>query len=139
MKALAALALALAFFSAHFAHAQTAPGKARLVIQMSDADPAKWKLALNNARNVQQDLGAANVEIEIVAYGPGIGMLKLESEAEPGVTQARTDGVKVVACENTMRGQKLKREDMQGGIGYVSAGVVEIMNRQREGWAYLRP
>ena len=139
MKALAALALALAFFSAHFAHAQTAPGKARLVIQMSDADPAKWKLALNNARNVQQDLGAANVEIEIVAYGPGIGMLKAESEAEPGVTQARTDGVKVVACENTMRGQKLKHEDMQGGIGYVSAGVVEIMNRQREGWAYLRP
>ncbi|MFM9979350.1 MAG: hypothetical protein ACKVP9_00430 [Burkholderiales bacterium] len=139
MKALAALALALAFFSAHFAHAQTAPGKARLVIQMSDADPAKWKLALNNARNVQQDLGAANVEVEIVAYGPGIGMLKADSEAEPGVTQARTDGVKVVACENTMRGQKLKREDMQGGIGYVSAGVVEIMNRQREGWAYLRP
>jgi intracellular sulfur oxidation DsrE/DsrF family protein len=139
MKALAALVLALSLFSAPFAHAQAVPGKARLVIQMSDADPAKWKLALNNARNVQQDLGAANVEIEIVAYGPGIGMLKAESEAEAGVTQARTDGVKVVACENTMRNQKLGREDMQGGIGYVGAGVVEIMNRQREGWSYLRP
>ena len=99
----------------------------------------KWKLALNNARNVQQDLGAQNVEIEIVAYGPGIGMLKMESDAAPGVIQAMTDGVKVVACENTMRNQKLKREDMQGGIGYVGAGVVEIMQKQREGWAYLRP
>ena len=139
MKALAALVFALTLLSAPLAHAQNASGKARLVIQVSDDSPGKWRLALNNAKNVQQDLGAANVEIEIVAYGPGIGMLKADSEAEAGVTQARTDGVKVVACENTMRNQKLKREDMQGGIGYVSAGVVEIMNRQREGWAYLRP
>ena len=139
MKALAALALALAFLSAHVAHAQTPPGKARLVIQVSDAEPGKWRLALNNARNVQQDLGAANVEVEIVAYGPGIGMLKLDSEASGGVSQAMKEGVKVVACENTMRNQKIARGDMLGGIGYVSAGVVEIMQKQREGWAYLRP
>ncbi len=119
--------------------AQAPAGKQRLVIQMSDAEPGKWRLALNNARNVQEDLGKQNVEIEIVAYGPGIGMLKLESEVGNGITQAMTDGVKVVACENTMRNQKLKREDMQGGIGYVNAGVVEIMQKQREGWAYIRP
>ncbi len=131
--ALAALMLALP------AHAQAPAGKQRLVIQVSDADPGKWKLALNNAKNVQQDLGASNVEIELVAYGPGIGMLKMESEAGNGVAQAMKEGVKVVACENTMRNQKIKREDMQGGIGYVGAGVVEIMKLQREGWAYLRP
>ena len=119
--------------------AQTAAGKHRLVLQVSDADPGKWKLALNNARNVQQDLGAQNVEIEIVAYGPGIGMLKAESAVADGVTQVMTDGVKVVACENTMRNLKIKREDMQGGIGYVGAGVVEIMERQRQGWSYIRP
>ena len=122
--------------------AQSKPAKPvlhRVVIQVSDADPGKWKLALSNARNVQQDLGAKNVQIEIVAYGPGIDMLKSESEAEPGVVQAMTDGVKVVACENTMRNRKLKREDMQGGIGYVGAGVVEIMEKQRAGWSYIRP
>ncbi len=118
---------------------QAAAGKQRVVIQVSDADPGKWRLALNNARNVQQDLGAQNVDIEIVAYGPGIGMLKSESAAEPGVVQAMTDGVKVVACENTMHNLKLKREDMQGGIGYVKAGVVEIMQKQRAGWSYIRP
>ncbi len=139
MKALAALFLALALFSANFAHAQVVPGKARLVIQVSDAEPGKWRLALNNARNVQQDLGAANVEIEVVAYGPGIGMLKLDSEASGGVSQAMKEGVKVVACENTMRNQKIARGEMLGGIGYVNAGVVEIMQKQREGWSYIRP
>ena len=43
----------------------------RVVMQVSDNDPAKWNLALNNARNLQADLGAANVDVEIVAYGPG--------------------------------------------------------------------
>ena len=48
-------------------------------------------------------------------------------------------GVKVVACENTMRGQKLAKDDMLSRIGYVDAGVVEIMRRQQEHWTYLRP
>ena len=111
----------------------------RVVIQVSDADAGKWNLALNNARNLQADLGAKNVEIEIVAYGPGIGMLKADSAVGSRIGEALGAGVKIVACENTMRGQKLARGDMLGGIGYVDAGVVEIMQRQQQGWAYLRP
>lgn len=111
----------------------------RIVMQVSDADPAKWNLALNNARNLQTDLGQKNVEIEIVAYGPGIGMLKAESAVGNRIGEAMKSGVKVVACENTMRGQKLVKDDMLPGIGYVNAGVVEIMQKQQQGWAYLRP
>jgi intracellular sulfur oxidation DsrE/DsrF family protein len=110
-----------------------------IVIQVSDNDPAKWNLALNNAKNLQDDVGAANVEIEIVAYGPGIGMLKLESPAGSRIADAAKAGVKVTACENTMRGQKLTKDDMLTGISYVPAGVTEIMKKQHEGWAYLRP
>lgn len=111
----------------------------KLVIQVSDADPKKWALALNNAKNVQTDLGKDQVDIEIVAYGPGIGMLKLDSEAGGRVTEAIGDGVKVVACENTMTNQKVSKDDMLPKIGYVKAGVVEIMQKQQQGYAYLRP
>jgi hypothetical protein len=48
-------------------------------------------------------------------------------------------GVKVVACENTMKGQKLARKDMIDGIGYVQAGVVELIVKQQQGYAYIRP
>jgi intracellular sulfur oxidation DsrE/DsrF family protein len=122
------------------AQAQSAgSARNRIVIQMSDADPAKWNLALNNAKNLQDDVGAANVDIEIVAYGPGIGMLKMESPVASRVGDAAKAGVKVLACENTMRGQKLTRDDMNAAISYVPAGVTEIMKKQAEGWAYLRP
>jgi intracellular sulfur oxidation DsrE/DsrF family protein len=121
------------------ASAQPVPQRNRVVIQVSDGDAEKWNLALNNARNFQADLGADNVAIEIVAYGPGIGMLKLDSPVANRIGEAKDAGVKVMACENTMKTQKLTRGDMLNGIGYVGSGVVEIMQRQQEGWAYLRP
>ena len=116
-----------------------APGKAKVVFQVSDNDPAKWSLALNNLRNVQLDLGEDEVEVELVAYGPGIAMLKGGSPMAERVTKALKTGVKVVACENTMKAQKLVYADMLPDIGYVPAGVVELMQKQQQGWAYIRP
>jgi uncharacterized protein len=121
------------------AMAQANAQRSRVVIQVSDADPGKWNLALNNAKNIQTDLGAANVDVEVVAYGPGIGMLKMDSPVAGRIDEASTAGVKVVACENTMKAQKLARTDMLNGIGYVPAGVVELMSKQQQGWAYIRP
>ena len=140
----ASLALVTPFLIAANAQSTDATGlnskkKQGLVIQVSDNDPAKWNLALNNAKNVQDDLGTANVDIEIVAYGPGIGMLKLESPTGSRIAEAMKSNIKVIACENTMRGQKLTKDDMLGGISYVNAGVTEIMKKQGEGWAYIRP
>jgi hypothetical protein len=111
----------------------------KVVFQVSDNDPAKWNLALNNARNVQADLGKDKVEVEIVAYGPGLGMLKADSNVAPRLAQALDNNVGLMACENTMRNTKVQKADMYGGISYVDAGVVHIMKRQREGWAYVRP
>ena len=111
----------------------------KVVLQVSDNDPAKWNLALNNARNIQQDLGKGNVDVEIVAYGPGLGMLKMDSKVADRLAQALDNNVGLLACENTMRNTKVQKADMYGGISYVDAGVVHIMKRQREGWAYVRP
>jgi intracellular sulfur oxidation DsrE/DsrF family protein len=136
---LAALA-GIASLGAPHALAQAAAARQNhVVMQVSDNDPAKWNLALNNAKNLQADIGAANIDIEIVAYGPGIGMLKADSIVGNRIGEALGNGVKVSACENTMRGQKLAKADMLNGIAYVPAGVVEIMQKQQQGWAYLRP
>ena len=137
LAAIAALAAAGLLVSPVSALAQAPANK--VVLQVSDNDPAKWNLALNNAKNLQADLGEKNVEIEIVAYGPGIAMLKADSVVGNRIAEATGGGVKVVACENTMRGQKLTKPDMLASVGYVPAGVVELMQKQQQGWAYLRP
>lgn len=111
----------------------------KVVFQVSDADPKKWNLVLNNAKNVQDGLGAGNVDVEIVVYGPGIGMLKFDSTVASRVDEAKDDGVKIVACENTMQNLNLTKNDMLSSIGYVPGGVIELMKKQKEGYAYIRP
>jgi len=113
--------------------------KQKLVLQVSDNDPAKWNLALNNARNVQTDLGKDKVEIEIVAYGPGLNMLKAESSVAARLAGAIDNNIGLMACENTMHNTKTTKDQMYSGIGYVQAGVTHIMKRQSEGWSYVRP
>lgn len=113
--------------------------KNRLVMQVSDNDPARWNMVLNNAKNAQDDVGASNIEIEIVAYGPGINMLKKDSVVGERVSEAIKGGVRIVGCENTMKGFKLSKSEMLPVIGYVPAGITELMKKQQDGWAYVRP
>ena len=136
---LALLLSALALAATLFPTVTQAADKSKVVLQVSENDPAKWNLVLNNAANLQKDVGKANIEVEIVAFGPGINMLKAESEVGNRIQEATEAGVAVMACQNTMNKQKLKKEDMLGVVGYVPSGVVEIMKKQQQGYAYLRP
>jgi intracellular sulfur oxidation DsrE/DsrF family protein len=132
--------LAAAVPAAQSAAAESAgAGGVKAVMQVSDNDYNKWTLALGNAHNAQAELGAANVELEIVVYGPGIGMLKSDSPVDKRVADALKAGVRIVACQNTMKHSKLVPADMLPDIGYVPAGVVELMLKQQQGYAYIRP
>jgi intracellular sulfur oxidation DsrE/DsrF family protein len=146
MKLLSALALAFALGLAGFTAtaadpatpAKPAPQKYRVVIQVSDPDPRLWAQAINNSENLEEILGKANVEVEIVALGQGIGMIKLDSPQANRVSDALKRGVKIVACEATMKRQKLSRDDMLPAIGYTPGGLIRIIDLQREGWSYIK-
>ena len=111
----------------------------KVVIQVTDGDPGRWNMVLNNVKNAQIDLGADKVKIEVVAYGPGVMMLKSDSVTATRVSEAVNSGVQIVACENTMVGLKLSKTEMNASIGYVPSGIVEVIKRQQDGWAYVRP
>jgi len=134
----AALALVSASLMAPLmASAGEKPG---VVIQMSEADPAKWNLALNNANNLVTAMGGAHeVDVEIVAYGPGLSMLREDSPVSERLGVALSDGVKLAACGNTMKKMKVTDGDLYLGVTVVQAGVKEIVDRQRDGWSYVRP
>ncbi len=110
-----------------------------VVIQVSEADPAKWELALINARNVRKVYGNTGVGVEIVAYGPGLKMLRNDSSVASSLEEARRNGVKLLACGNSMAMTHTTRDKLSPAVGVVPAGIVEIMERQQEGYAYVRP
>jgi intracellular sulfur oxidation DsrE/DsrF family protein len=113
--------------------------KERIVIQVSDAHAGTWGQALNVARNLQSAYGPGNAEIELVAFGSGIQMLKADAVVAKRVRDTEKAGVKIYACGNSMKRFKLKREDMVEGLTYVDARIEHIIKRYREGWFVDRP
>ncbi|MBE7940877.1 MULTISPECIES: DsrE family protein [Ramlibacter] len=114
--------------------------KPRLLIHVSENEPARWNMALGNAKNAQDEVGGpGKIEIEIVSNGPSVLMLKNGTPLAERLEEATRSGVKIVACENSMKGLKLAKSEMHPSVGYVPAGIVELMKKQQEGWAYVRP
>lgn len=142
LAVLAATLLALAP-AATWAQAAVSPASAtvpkyRAIFHVSGADPRGWNQALNNSLALTKNAGKDNVEIRIVAIGMGINMLKADSQAAKLVAAALSKDVKVLACGETMKALSLEKEDMLPDIGYVPGGIIEILDRQGEGWRYIR-
>lgn len=114
----------------------------KVVIQVSTKDPTVQRIALNNAANVQKGLGMDNVQVEIVAYGPGLSLLTKQSKYSERVASMSLQNIKFSACENTIAGIKRKtgkEPDLTEGVGTVPSGVVRIMELQQAGYSYVRP
>lgn len=138
LLAFALLTLGSVGVSAQSAAPAAGAPKYRVVMQVSNGEPRGWNQALNNSLALTKNAGKANVEIRIVGIGMGIGMLKANSPAAALVAAALGQGVKVLACGETMKALMLEKEDMLPDIGYVPGGLIEILDRQSEGWRYVK-
>lgn len=138
--ALCCAILSLPAFAAPAKNAKPAKSaKPGVVIQVSDDNPKTWNQALNVVRNVQAEYGKDKVNVEVVVFGHGSGMVKFDSPLSNRIDETLGEGAQVLMCENTMRGQKLTQADMHPKIGYVKAGVIEIIEKGRQGWTVVRP
>ena len=118
-------------------------GVQRVVIQVSTDDPRTQIIAVNNAVNLQKAYGPGNVEVEIVAYGPGLTLLTRNSRQAKRIADlAMYEEFKFSACNNTMqkvRAKKGQEPRLIEGVKIVDAGVKRIVELQKQGYAYVRP
>lgn len=134
--------LLLVLGSAQSAFAADSDKKHKVVIQVSTDDARTQKIALNNAVNLQKLLGIDNVAIEIVAYGPGLGLLTPKSKEAKRVKSLALQDITFSACENTMAKVEKKtgkKPKLTEGVKTVQAGVARIMELQESGYSYIRP
>ena len=121
----------------------------RLLIHVDQNDPAVMNLALNNATNVIEYYHAKgqDVNVDIVAYGPGLHMLRADtSPVQDRIKQLKgmafPSNVQFSACANTMENMEKKEGRSVAVLSdatIVPSGVVQLMEKQEEGWSYLRP
>ncbi len=109
------------------------------VFQVSDRNPDSWRVTLNSAIGTMNALGDKKTVIEIVAFGPGIDGLKRGSEWSELVSRTLDAGVDIIVSEASMAVRHYTHEDMLPNLKYVPAGAVEILQKQKMGYFYLRP
>ncbi|OOZ41043.1 hypothetical protein BOW53_05480 [Solemya pervernicosa gill symbiont] len=122
--------------------AEAAVSKHKIVIQVSSNDAKTQTIAMNNAVNLQKHYGMDNVDVEIVAYGPGLGMLTQSSAHQSRVSSLAMQDITFSACGNTkskMEKKSGKQVALAEGVQIVPAGVARIMELQEAGYAYVRP
>jgi len=115
----------------------------KVVLQISDQDAYKQTLVLNVAGNLVKHYGPDRVDVEIVAFGPGLRLLFAEN-SNAGRIKGLSDngGVRFSACENTTRkvSKKLGHAPaFNPKAQHVSAGVVRIIELTDQGYTLVKP
>lgn len=96
---------------------------------------------LGSANNVIKFYGVDNTEVVIVAYSQGIKALMKYHDVriEKRVKSLMTYDVEFIACQNTMKTLKIDKKDLLEDVEVVTAGIVELIERQLRGYIYIRP
>jgi len=110
-----------------------------VVFQISDGSPLEQKLVLANAANVLKYFGPDKVQMEIVAFGPGLHLLFKHNIHAKMIQSLHAEGVEFAACHNTMMKMHITKADLNPVAHVVPGGVIEIMRRESAGWNYIRP
>lgn len=125
-----------------YLYAADEPIHHRLVIQVNKDDPDAQDHILSNIVNLQKHYGLDNIEIEVVAYGPGLWLVTDKSKLAKRVASLMLQNVTFTACGNTMdtiEASTGKRPTLLDGVGIFPAGIARIMELQEKGWSYLSP
>jgi len=132
--------------------ATTAPASAavkthHIALHVDQNDPAIMNLVLNNVANLATYYSGIGeeAEVEVVAYGPGLNMLRADTSPVKDRVHSIKESIPTVifsACNNT----KVAMEKAEGhpiaivpDARLVPAGVVRLADLQELGWAYIKP
>ncbi|MCG3661832.1 DsrE family protein [Aliarcobacter butzleri] len=86
--------------------------------------------------NILKEYPSESLKIVVVAYGKGLRVLKKDYDANTlnRVKSLMEYDVEFVACKNTMETMKWTEKDFIDGISYTQAGIVEVIEKQQEGY-----
>ena len=112
-----------------------------LVLQLSDRAQDKQLLALSVAYNLIKAYGPDKISLVVVAFGPGIDLLRAESANRARVDSLISQGVEFDICMNTV--DTLEREGKHVNINpkavRVQVGVGRILELAEKGYTVVRP
>jgi intracellular sulfur oxidation DsrE/DsrF family protein len=114
----------------------------RIVLQLSDSDAKKEGLVISVAYNLIKAYDPDKIAVEVVAFGPGIDLLRTDNANRKRVESLIAQGVKFDVCVNTLdtiERETGKRPDIIPGATPVQVGVGQILSLTENGFTLVRP
>lgn len=109
----------------------------KIVMQLTSADTTIHKMLMKQVNNILST--APDTKIEIVCHGPGLSILnKSKTIVEKQLETASKKGVDIVACQFSMKERNVSKDDLYPFVRIVEAGIIEIVDRQNDGWVYIK-
>jgi intracellular sulfur oxidation DsrE/DsrF family protein len=117
-------------------------GGYKVIFHINESE--KWSTVLVNVNNLIKDLGKDDVMVEIVANGYAVIDYEFDINNEHNETidkmlSASKLGVQFIACRNSLAGNKIDEKLLPSFVTVVPAGVTELVKKQSEGYAYIKP
>jgi uncharacterized protein len=125
-------------------HAAEQSGQERhhhVVLHLNAGDEPTQRGVVNNIRHLYQALGRDHLTVELVAHGAGLtAFIKKRTGLGHELAQLQVEyGVAFTACSNTMKAMQLTRSELIDEVGDTVPAIVRLMERQEQGWAYIKP
>jgi intracellular sulfur oxidation DsrE/DsrF family protein len=109
----------------------------RIVFQLTSGDTLVHKQLMKQLSNITSI--SPSTKIEVVCHGAGLDMINEGKTIVKDKVQAHAaKGIQFNACEFSLKERKVERSLILEGMGFVPAGIIEIVKRQEEGWSYIK-
>ena len=130
------LVLALGSIPAAHAGMTQIPKPHRIIFQLVSGDTNAHKALMKQLQNISSV--APDTRMEVVCHGPGLNMLTTQSIVAEKLQTLMGKGIVFNACEFSMQERKVDKAQILPGVGYVKAGILEIVEKQEQGWNYIK-
>jgi intracellular sulfur oxidation DsrE/DsrF family protein len=109
----------------------------RIVMQLVSGDTLVQKGLMRQLGNMLE--AAPTMQLEVVCHGHGMDLLMSDRSIVADKVKSFSErGIVFLACENTIKEKKLDRSKVIPEAGYVKAGIIHIVERQEDGWSYIK-
>ena len=118
--------------------AQKKPNNHKIVFQFTNAtDTLQQKAIVNQLKNMTTHW--PNAKYEVVIHSMGLPfVMSAKSKQIEAIKALRAKGVRFLVCENTMKSQKVTKDQLIPEIEYVPVGIAEIVEKQEQDWSYIK-
>jgi uncharacterized protein len=113
----------------------------KVVFHLDTEQEDVFKLALENMKNLFKEVRPDQCQVRLVANGKAVRLFRKDKigERAEDMEALHKVGARFLACRNALANNKIERSDLFDLCDIVPAGILELINLQAQGFAYIKP